>query len=434
MCAERVRILILEDEEVWRDILTGIVHELGHTPLATGDLQTARKTIKNEEIDIVVTDAFLRPGSVAPAEGLWLLKDVDEIHRKKRKGPLVIVVSGSAELRMDEARQVLNYQAKGILTRLLVKHHAEFEEQMQDALKEAIRTKRERDVAASKMDDLKYSPEDQPWFATAFPDTLEINFGRIEELNKVIDVVLITATDEELRAVMMLVDKYPSYEQILKTTHEAETYYVGLFGEYRAVITKCRKGSIGLGAVTLATEQVQRIWKPRAVIMVGIAFGKDSEKQAIGDVMVASQIISYEPQRIGNEVVHRGPIPPTDSKLLNRFENAPNWNFERPDGRLCKVLTGPILSGEKLVDNLAFKAELFRQYPQAIGGEMEGAGLFAAACRTGTAWILVKSICDWGDGNKHDRHQPLAAAAAASYVHHVLKQETALDSIVIRSP
>ena len=73
---------------------------------------------------------------------------------------------------------------------------------------------------------------------------------------------------------------------------------------------------------------------------------------------------------------------------------------------------GPILPGEKLVDDAAFKAALLHDHPQAIGGHMEGVGLAAAAVRNGVPWILVKAICDWGDGKKDAKHQPLAAAAA----------------------
>lgn len=101
----------------------------------------------------------------------------------------------------------------------------------------------------------------------------------------------------------------------------------------------------------------------------------------------------------------------------------------RPDGSMCKLIIGPILSGEKLVDDPTFKAMLFRNFPAAVGGEMEGAGLCAASGRVGTAWILIKSICDWGDGKKHKQHQALAAAAAASLVHFVLFQKTVLSSI-----
>jgi nucleoside phosphorylase len=190
-------------------------------------------------------------------------------------------------------------------------------------------------------------------------------------------------------------------------------------------------GSIGEGSVILATAQAQRLWQPRAVIMAGIAFGKDSAKQHVGDVLVASQVISYEQQRVGQrqQIVRRGSIPPSNTTLLNRFENAPSWRFNRPDGACCELHVGPVLSGEKLIDDPAFKAALFQHFPQAIGGEMEGAGLCAATGRVGTAWILVKSICDWADGNKLKQHQPLAAAAAASLVHHVLSQRTALQAI-----
>jgi hypothetical protein len=88
------------------------------------------------------------------------------------------------------------------------------------------------------------------------------------------------------------------------------------------------------------------------------------------------------------------------------------------------------LSGEKLIDDPDFKAELFDQYPQAIGGEMEGAGLVAAALRGGVPWLLVKAVCDWGDGKKHSKHQPLAAAAAVSLSHHVLSQSDVLHGLV----
>jgi hypothetical protein len=36
-------------------------------------------------------------------------------------------------------------------------------------------------------------------------------------------------------------------------------------------------------------------------------------------------------------------------------------------------------------------------------------------------WILVKAICDWANGNKNDKAQPLAARNAAQFVLHVLQ-------------
>jgi nucleoside phosphorylase len=88
-----------------------------------------------------------------------------------------------------------------------------------------------------------------------------------------------------------------------------------------------------------------------------------------------------------------------------------------------------MLSSEKLVDNPEFKAKQFERYPNAIGGEMEGAGVAAAADRKRCEWIVVKSICDWGDGAKTKHHQELAAACSVSLVEHVLNQPGALDAL-----
>ena len=228
---------------------------------------------------------------------------------------------------------------------------------------------------------------------------------------------------------MRLLKPFPRRKNILLAFVGPETYYLGKFGEYKTVVTKCRMGGGGEGAATLATEQAQRLWNPKAIIMVGIAFGRNPTKQKLADVLVASQIIPYEKQRIGEKIIYRDPIPPSNTTLLNRFENVHNWEFTRPNGTYCSIRVGPILSGEKLVDDPDFKAKLFQEFPQAIGGEMEGAGLCAASGRVGTPWILVKSICDWGDGKKHKKEQPLAAAAATSLVHHVLSQKTVLDSL-----
>lgn len=274
-----------------------------------------------------------------------------------------------------------------------------------------------------------YNDADQPWYVSNFPKLAEIDSARAQALSSQIDVVIMTATDVELKSVISLLQPYPYRKTVLLNYWGAETYYLGKFGSWKTAVTKCRMGAGGAGGSTLATESAIRNWQPRAIVMVGIAFGKDAAKQKIGDMLVASQIIPYEKQRVGVEVIFRDPIPPTNSTLLNRFENALDWQFYRPDGKLCAIRYGPLLSGEKLVDDAQFKANLFNWFPQAIGGEMEGAGVAAAAGQNGIAWILVKGICDWGDGEKHDNYQPLAAAAATSLVYHVLSKQDVLKSI-----
>jgi nucleoside phosphorylase len=285
------------------------------------------------------------------------------------------------------------------------------------------------DATATERAEPDYVLEDQPWHAPLPPELTEIDHKESEELRARIDAVLITATQVELLAVLKPLRPLPGRRKVLLVYWGNETYYLGRFGRYLVAVTKCRMGSMGSGSAILATSRAQQSWFPRAVIMIGIAFGKDRTKQRVADVIVASEVISYEPQRVGLEDVPRGQIPPTNDTLLNRFENAADWWFERPDKSRCSLIVGPVLSGEKLVDNPKFKKDLFTRYPQAVGGEMEGAGLGAAAVSTNTAWILVKAICDWADGRKDSRHQPLAAAAATSLVLHILSRRTALRDI-----
>jgi hypothetical protein len=88
-----------------------------------------------------------------------------------------------------------------------------------------------------------------------------------------------------------------------------------------------------------------------------------------------------------------------------------------------------------LIDDPDFKAKLQKEYPEAIGGEMEAAGAYAAAEFDKRDWIVVKAVCDYADGNKGENkqeNQEIAAQNAAKLVFHVLEQGK-FGSISIRS-
>jgi nucleoside phosphorylase len=382
---------------------------------------------------------------------------LDRIVREERDSELRALLEKAASLPMitpDAISTILAIQpnaAQGVYTRL--EKHPFFEQRrgglklqgkIQDLLRGSIQT---APPMEQKMplpapippkpappvilvgDDLDYRLEDQPWYVHDLPDPEEISEFEGRARRDDVEVLIMTATPVELNAVLARLQPYPGTDRTLKTFVEAETYYLGKMGEYVTAVTRCQMGTTEAGSSTLATDRACRLWHPKVVIMVGIAFGRDPQKQNMADVLVATQIISYEPQRVGKDgIIYRGSIPPVNPTLLNRFQNALEWRFVRPDGARVNAHYGPILSGEGLIDSAGHKAQLFRQFPQAIGGEMEGTGLFAAAIRNGVPCILVKAICDWADGNKHGKHQPLAAAAAVSLVQHTLSQKHALDA------
>jgi nucleoside phosphorylase len=72
------------------------------------------------------------------------------------------------------------------------------------------------------------------------------------------------------------------------------------------------------------------------------------------------------------------------------------------------------------VASTAVVALLREDFPDAIAGEMEGAGVHeASTLDTRPDWIMVKGISDWGY-HKSDRDQRRAAANAADYLVHVV--------------
>lgn len=256
--------------------------------------------------------------------------------------------------------------------------------------------------------DVDYSNE--PWNTKPLPKTLS---SPPESLKEQPSLLLLTATAVERDAVLKALTPLDKSDCLAKVFHGNNTYFLGRFGAYVAALCMSEMGSIGRDASYAVASDSLRLWKPAATIVVGIAFGRDREKQKIGDVLVADRIISYEPERLGSDsAISRGQHFQSSAALLNRFRNVTDWQFVNPRGVPCDIHFGPVLSGEKLVDDPDFKNGLFDKFGHAIGGEMEGAGVASCAERQKRDWIIVKGICDWADGEKTNHHQGFAAAAA----------------------
>ena len=235
------------------------------------------------------------------------------------------------------------------------------------------------------------------------------------------DILLVTATEVETRAVCnVLLQKNSTFEQQIIND---KTYFdLGVIGGASIFLVQSEMGALGPRGATLVVHEGIKALSPSAIVMVGIAFGLLPEEQKIGDILVSRQLFGYERQRVdvdadGQEVVKpRGDRPAASTRLLDRFQaGINNWTG-------AKVHLGLILSGDKLVNNKVFRDKLLRIEPEAIGGEMEGTGVYSAAHHNGVDWILVKAICDWADGNKDDLHQKQAAENAVRFTIHVLEQ------------
>lgn len=241
---------------------------------------------------------------------------------------------------------------------------------------------------------------------------------------------VLVATDVERMAILKKMRPPKGKRTVAQVFFNQNTFYVGRLGVNDIVVCMVAMGSVGRDSSALVTAEFIDVWRLRAIVMAGIAFGKDPAKQNIGQVLISDRVISYEPQRVGEvENQNRGEVHSAGITMLNRFRNSAGWSFQNPVGKECGLQFGPMLSGEKLVDNAEFKAQLFERYPSAIGGEMEGVGLASAATRKNCEWIVVKAICDWGDGSKQKVHQEFSAAASISLIEHIFNQPGSLDFV-----
>ncbi|APR86276.1 Hypothetical protein A7982_11625 [Minicystis rosea] len=234
------------------------------------------------------------------------------------------------------------------------------------------------------------------------------------------DVLLVTVTKIETQAVLAAADApSPPAEHI-----DGRVYFdLGDINGARVRLTRCEMGTSTLGGAQQAIAKAVAALSPSAVVMVGIAFGIAEGKQSLGDILVTEQLRLYDLARVGTHegkahIVLRGDKPHASPSLINLYKSADlTWNG-------AAVRFGTVLSGDKLVDNLDYRDQLRGFEPEAIGGEMEGAGLYVACHEAKVDWILIKAICDWADGKKgrdKDARQALAAKNAAEFALHALR-------------
>ena len=202
-----------------------------------------------------------------------------------------------------------------------------------------------------------------------------------------------------------------------------ETYYVlGEVGGFRVIHLHSRQGP--QEAQRSATQAISH-WDPELLLAVGIAFGVDEKKQHIGDVLVSTDVLDYEPARVepNGTFTRRGKPRETSRELSDRVKNLDLQRGGQPGWPTIHM--GTIVSGAKLVDNEEYRDTLTALQGDVIGGEMEGAGILAACAGNDVDMTVVKAICDWGTKKNNpskEEDQKKAAQNAAIVARAILEQ------------
>ncbi len=234
-------------------------------------------------------------------------------------------------------------------------------------------------------------------------------------------ILLVTATPIERRILFDLAKSKIGIDPQPNPLGFDTYHFLGCYHEIELNHVQTEKGASGIGSSQETVDEGIRNIKPDCVIMLGLAFGINPEKQRIGDILISNQILPYEFQRIGTlnnlpEIISRGDKPHSTEWLFKRFDAAGHY-WEKNNS--SKIFSGLLFSGEKLIDNFDFRSQLYSLAKDAIGGEMEGGGLYTSSTRHKKDWIVIKAISDWADGKKRynkTKRQEKAAENSAAFV------------------
>ena len=209
------------------------------------------------------------------------------------------------------------------------------------------------------------------------------------------------------------------------------TIYTGYYGKKKVIVinTAPSKNTQGpVYAAIITTKLLDKVKSIKHIIAIGVCFGKNSKVQKLGEVIISTVICDFVCTRKGVWETYRQGV---DSKVKDDVvkEFPLDLGTGMPQEFKIKVSKGPIITTPNLIDNREIKDELFKNRPDALAGDMEGAGIMAAieyAPKRAESLdvIVIKGIGDWGDGNKKAAKgwKPIAARAAAHYVHAVLNK------------
>jgi len=198
--------------------------------------------------------------------------------------------------------------------------------------------------------------------------------------------------------------------------------------------------SMGLTAAAIATTQLIMQFRPRLVVMIGIAAGTRSGNKQFGDVLVADPSVDYNSGKVVDSKGIREFLPdPYPIGLNARLRSvlqkyASNKGvFERIRDRWTGTLPqapnrlhiGPLGAADQVIDDPNRVLEITKNWRKLVGVEMETYAVYRACHESPDPKprsVSFKAVCDFA-AEKADSWQPYAAFMAAQFACDFLKSE-----------
>ena len=245
------------------------------------------------------------------------------------------------------------------------------------------------------------------------------------------DYAIITALrNPELEAFLQICTE----REEINIPGDPASYFKVSFGDKNQKILLATNDTMGMIASSHLSEKVIQSFRPRFLLMGGIAAGIEGRSN-FGDVLVANTSWNYES---GKHIESNGKslfepsfkqinINVNLEKILKKevpdeiFSSFQRWG-DKGDSKVS-VKLGPIASGSSVVSDTKITERIKSSERKLIGVEMEIFGMYYAATNSSDlkpTFLAAKSVCDYANNKKSDDFQDYAAKTSAAFIKYLI--------------
>ena len=253
-----------------------------------------------------------------------------------------------------------------------------------------------------------------------------------KQKQEVIDFAIISTVSVETEAVKKMCTswKKESFED------DVNTYYVGTLidGDKTQKVVTVQSSDMGMVSAALSTMNLSKHYRPRYIIIVGIAAGIGEHN--FGDILIPREVWNYasgkycgkgddlgfkpDPKVIQLDAKTLELVRQDYSEVLLKIRKA--WPEKMPNE--IDICDSPMACGTAVVANKKLvEDQIIAHFRKSGGLDMETYGVFFAArslCNLQPIPICIKSVSDFADDDKGDGYQPYAAYTSANFAKHLI--------------
>jgi len=248
-----------------------------------------------------------------------------------------------------------------------------------------------------------------------------------------VDIVLITSTDLETKAVREYMNVDVDWESVNFEGLWRRAEVLNWRGE-RIRVLLVQSPIMGLPAAAVTATKAWYLHRPKYIFMVGVLAG-NPKRTRIGDVIIPRIVYDYGAGKWDEEKFLPDPTPyPLDAEIAENckelaededFLSALRMNPLLMNSEAPRVITGGVsVSGASVISRKGIWEFICSQHREAISLDMESFAVVYSAAQIRGAYpfvLIAKSVCDYAV-EKCDNGQSLAAYTSVKFAQEYIKR------------